>query len=307
MNAPGKLYSQDVTNFTLRFLLTADTTLEGRLVLELADIFLDRLLFTGCEVVSIWTKAPGMGARLSMAEFSEKRWAAARKKIGNNNCAVVRLEARTAFPDQTIALYVQANPPGGAEHLGSGTVDVTCSVPYLRHLAASPEKMDALIGFGIHAWTVKPAYGFGNLAFTPKRVAFAPGVAPHLELSAPPSDRVHAIPVAQTGSDIDGNIDVLICEGRGIKGAYWSNFLSGSSVRMAGGELKLRETLEGMRVERLDDGGLLIITADSPLPDDSDENRRRFIQLATALEPAFLSRAETPPQKRSLLGCFFRE
>ena len=119
--------------------------------------------------------------------------------------------------------------------------------------------------------------------------------------------RAHAIPVAQTGTDIDGNLEGLICGGRGIKGAYWANYLSEAHVRMAGGDAALRERLGGMRIERLNDDGLLIVATDTPLPEDSEQNRQRFIQLEAALKPAFLSRAETPENKRALLGYFFRE
>lgn len=309
---PEKLYGCDATHFRLRFVLASDVTMDGQLVLELADLFLDRLVFPGSPPVSIWTKAPRMNAKLAMSDFSEKKWAAARKKIASNDSAVLRLEARTAdFPNQTIALFVQANPPGGDEHLGTGSIELTCSVPYLRHLSASREKTVALIDFGKRAWHgAKPAYGFGNLASTPKRTgvaSFAMGGPPQLGLIAPPADRVHAIPVAQTGTDIDGNLDGLIAAGRGIKGAYWANYLTAVHVGMAGGESSLRERLGGMRIDRLNDDGLLIVATDSPLPEDSEENRQRFLQLEAALKPAFLSRAETPENKRALLGYFFRE
>jgi hypothetical protein len=55
------------------------------------------------------------------------------------------------------------------------------------------------------------------------------------------------------------------------------------------------------------DGGLLIVATDSPLPQDSEDNRSRFQRLEAALRPAFLSRAETPENKRALLGQFYRE
>jgi hypothetical protein len=103
------------------------------------------------------------------------------------------------------------------------------------------------------------------------------------------------------------NLEVLICKGRGIKGAYWANYLSAVYVRMAGGESSLRERLGGMRIERLNDDGLLIVATDSPMPKDSEENRQPFLQLDTALKPAFLSRSETPENMRPLLGDFFRE
>jgi hypothetical protein len=307
-----KLYGQDATSFKLRLVLASSVTVDGRLVLELADIFLDRLVFPGCTVVSLWTKAPGMAAKPSIGEFSERRWEAARKKIAANQNAVLSLDARTTdFPNQTIALYIHANPPGGSEHVQSGTIEITCSVPYLRHLAASREKIDALLDFGVRAWNgAKAVYGFGNLAFIPKRAgigSFAMGGPPRLGPVVPPATRAHAVPVAQTGNDIDGNLDGLICDGRGIKGAYWANYLSAAYVRIAGGETALRERLGGMRIEPLNDDGLLIVATDSPLPEDSEQNRQRFVQLEAALKPAFLSRAETPENKRALLGSFFRE
>jgi hypothetical protein len=306
-----RLYGQDATHFRLRFVLGPDPTVEGRLVLELADTFLDRLLFRGSPPVSIWTKPPGMGKQMSIGEFSARRWQTARKKILANASAVLRLEAKTAdFPDQTIALSVHANPPGGSETIHEGTVEVMCSIPYLRHVSASPDMVDALLRFGVQVWNVTtPAYGFGNLAAIPRRpgIPFALGGLPDIDLVLPPAEPVHPIPVAATGNDIDLNIDGLIVGGRGIKGAYWANFLRAHHVQMAGGADRLTKALSDMRIEPLNDGGLLIVATGSPLPEDSDDNRERFRRLEAALRPAFLSRAETPENKRALLGQFYRE
>lgn len=305
-----RVYGQDATHFTLRFVLGPDPTVDGQLVLALADTFLQRLLFRGSPPVSIWTKPPGMGKKISVAEFSDKRWETARKKIRTNANAVLRLEAKTAdFPNQTIAVFAHANPPGGSETIHAGTIAVTCSIPYLRHVSASHEMVDALIGFGVQVWkNTKPAYGFGNLAAIPKRAGlpFAEGGLPQIDI-VPPPDRVHPIPVAATGNDIDGNLDGLIVKGRGIKGAYWANYLSATHVSMAGGAQSIADRLAGMRVEPLGDGGLLIVATDTPMPEDSEENRQRFVRLEAALKPVFLSRADTPENKRALLGYFFRE
>lgn len=306
------IYGQDATSFKLRFVLAPDATVDGQFFLELADTFVDRLVFPGCELASLWTKAPGMGAKLNIGDFSDRRWAAARKKFAANEYAVLCLEARTvAFPNQTITLDVHANPPGGSEHLENGTIEIACSVPYLRHLAASREMVDALLGFGVRAWNgAKAVYGFGNLAITPKRAgiaSFAMGGPPKLVAAPPLAEKVHAIPVAQTGNDIDGNLAGLIVKGRGIKGAYWANYLGPVHVQMAGGAQAIAERLAGMRIEALADGGLLIVATATPMPEDSEENRQRFSQLEAALKPAFLSRAETPEQKRPLLGYFYRE
>jgi hypothetical protein len=306
-----RLYGQDATQFTLRFVLGPDPIVDGQLVLELADTFLQRLLFRGSPPVSIWTKSPGMGKKMSIAEFSDKKWETARKKIRANANAVLRLEAKTAdFPNQTITLYAHANPPGGSETIHTGTIAVTCSIPYLRHVSASRDMVDALIGFGVQVWNATtPAYGFGNLAAIPTRpgIPFALGGLPDIDLVPPPAEPVHPIPVAATGNDIDLNIDGLIVGGRGIKGAYWANYLSATHVSMAGGAQSIADRLAGMRVEALGDGGLLIVATDTPMPEDSEENRQRFVRLKAALKPAFLSRAETPENKRALLGSFFRE
>jgi hypothetical protein len=64
--------------------------------------------------------------------------------------------------------------------------------------------------------------------------------------------------------------------------------------------------LPGLRIEPLDSGGALLVATPSPLPDDSADVRLRFETLTRALEPAFLSWAETPEHKRPLLGHFCR-
>ena len=50
----------------------------------------------------------------------------------------------------------------------------------------------------------------------------------------PPAQRPHAIPVAWIGSDVDGNLDRSFCAGKGIKGAFWANYLSEIYVRTGG-------------------------------------------------------------------------
>jgi hypothetical protein len=82
---------------------------------------------------------------------------------------------------------------------------------------------------------------------------------------------------------------------------------SAPHVAMVGGEETLREKLREMRVERLNHGGLLVVATDSPLPDDTQATRERFAKLHGALQPAFLSREETPENKRGMLGYFYRE
>ena len=309
----SQLYQQDATQFTLRFFVKPATAVNGQLVLELAELFLSDLVFSGCRPCALWTKAPGMDQKPSIGEFSEKRWQTAAKKLRANENAVLRIEAQTPdIRNQKIDFYVHVNPPGGGEILQSGIVEVTCSLPYLRHLAGSPEKVEALLGFGRETWNrIGPAYGYANLAIVQKRPVFSPSAAGGAAFRPgpipPPAEPVHPIPIAYTGADIDGNIDVLICAGRGIKGSFWANYLSAAHLSMAGGASLLIARLEPIRVETLSDGGMLIVAADTPIPEDSEENRQRFLRLHAALQPALLSRDETPEGKRALLGYFYRE
>jgi len=306
------LYKQTASYFSLRFFLRSETEVEGRFTLELANMFLSDLLFPGCRPVSLDTKLHGVGRKLNMGAFSERRWNASVKKILAGQYAVVGIKVQTPdFPNQTITLNVHVNPPGGTEFM-SGDIDIYCSIPFLRHLAASPQKVEALLQFGKTAWNGidgGPAYGYGNLALNSPRVDvmewFKRPVGTPPPINAP-SERLHAIPVACVG-DVDSNLAPLYCHGRGIKGAFWANYLTRAHVDMAGGEEEIRTKLPGWRIDSLDHGGLLVVATDSPLPDDTEENRRRFLHVHAALQPAFLSREETSEGKRQMLGYFYRE
>jgi hypothetical protein len=312
-----ELYNQKATHFSLRLFIKPETEVDGRLVIDLADIFLSELIFPGCRIASLDTKRQGQSAKLNMGAFSDTRWRAAAKKVLAGQYAAIGIRAHTAdFPNQEIALSVHVNPPGGEEFLVSGDVSITCSIPYLRHLAASPQKVEALLELGKRAWNGVPggaAYGFANLAITLARAPFQPWAprppdAPFpWDYEKPPFERAHAVPVAYVGNDIDGNLASLYCNGRGIKGAFWANYLSASHVNMAGGEQQIRSKVGDMRIEPLQHGALLIVATDNPLPQDSDENRERFLRLHAALQPAFLSRDETVETKRPMLGYFYRE
>ncbi len=248
---------------------------------------------------------------MNEGDYSDRRWTTTLRKLRANELAVLWLWAQTPdFPNQKIWLSIHVNPPGGDEHLLAETVEVSCSVSYLRHLAASPEKVEALLTLGTIAWngSGRPSYGFGNLALSPRRPPFVewarmPAGTP---LITAPARRAHPIPVAHVG-DIDLNLEQLYVEGRGLKGAYWANFLTAGHVALAGGESALRAALPGMRIEPLARGGLLVVATESPLPADTDEDCQRFQQLEAALKPAFLSREATPESKRPLLGYFYRE
>jgi hypothetical protein len=314
---PQTLYNQPATHLTLPIYLRTDTEVEPQVILELAEFFLSNLLFPTTRLTALHTKRPGMGQKLNMGEFTSARWKAAQKKILRGEYAVVDISAETPdFPNQKVWLSVHVNPTGGAERLDAGTITFRCSVSYLRHLSASPDRVEALLNLATLAWSKipgGPAYGYGNLAISLPRPIFdpraplQPGAPMPWEYVKPPAQRVHAVPIAFVGNDIELNLASLYCTNKGIKGAYWANFLSAAYVDLAGGEARLKRELNGMRVEQIAHGGLLILATDTPLPEDTDETREKFLRLDEALRPAFLSREATSEFKRGMLGYFYRE
>lgn len=302
MGEPAQeIYNQRATHFRLKIFIRPEAEVEGRFMIELAERFQSDLLFPNVRVTSLHTKRPGMGQKLNSGEYSPRRWTAALNKLRDNQYAVLWLTAQLPDnPKQNISLSIHVNPPGGDEHIGSQQVEVHCSVSYLRHLAASSEKVEALLDLGKRAWTGvgRAAYGYGNLAISPKTLPWDTVKAPEVP--------AHAIPVAHAG-EIDLNLESLYVKGAGIKGAFWANFLTAGHVALAGGESALRSRLPDVRIDSFADGGLLIVATDSPLPADTEENRTRFLRLEAALRPAFLSREQTPESKWKLLGYFFRE
>jgi len=314
---PQTLYNQPATHFAMPLYLRSDTEVEPQVILELAEFFLSNLLFPSTRLTALHTKRPGDSARLNMGEFTRARWDAARKKILRGEYAVVEIRGEiTDFPRQKIWFSLHVNPPGGGERLVAGTIEVQCSVSYLRHLSASPERVEALLNLAKLAWSRVhggPAYGYGHLAITLTRPAFDPrapsahGTPMPWDYVKPPEQRAHAVPIAFVGNDIEGNLASLYCGNRGIKGAYWANFLSEAHIDLAGGESTLKSRLSGMRVEPLEHGGLLVVATEAPLPENGEDTRERFLRLDEALRPAFLSRDETPEMKRGMLGYFYRE
>jgi len=319
MDACESLYDQPAMYFTLRLFLKKDTFVPGRLIAELATTFLADLVFPPCRPKWLWTKRAKDDAKLNTGDFSERRWNAAVKKIVSGEFSALTIFAEDPdSPTQKLTFSTHVNPVGPEGYSTSfpGTIDVTCSVSYLRQLAASPAKIETLLRFGTAAWESVPggpAYGYGNLGFIPPRVPFNPhgpqqaGYRLAWDRDTPPAQRPHAIPVAWIGSDIDGNLDLSFCAGKGIKGAFWANYLSEGYVRKAGGAKAIGAGLPGIRIEALHDGGLLVVATESPLPEDSEENRQRFLAVHRILQPAFLSRAEMAANKRALLGHYYRE
>lgn len=314
------LYNQDVTDFDLRLWIKPDVETDGALVVALAEEFMTTLVLPGCRVTTLWTKRPEEAAKLNIGDFSDRRWNASVKKLLTGEYHVIRVEARNPhWPTHEISFGAQINPParqGRYDVPVIGDVHVRCSLSYLRQLAESRERVEALLHLGKAAWNGVggAAYGFGNLKFFEKIVPFNPDGPQDPEYVPPwqwpkpvPDVRPHAIPVAYAGLNVDHNLEDHYCGGLGIKGAFWANFLGKVYVDMAGGERRVRDGLAGFRIEALRSGGLLIVAADSPLPEDTEENRQRFLTLHRVLQPAFISRTEPSDRKRGLLSYFYRE
>jgi TseV toxin immunity protein TsiV len=319
MDACESLYDQPATSFSLRLFLKQETLVPGGLIVELARSFLADLVLPPCRPTWLWTKRAKDEAKLNTGDFSERRWNAAVKKIVSGEFSVLTLfAAHPDLPKQQAWFSAHVNPVGSAGYSSPilGSIEFACDLSYLRQLTASAARIEALLRFGTAAWNGvqgEPAYGYGNLGFIPRQVPFNPHGPQHAgyqlpwDRDTPPARRPHAIPVAWIGADVDGNLDRSFCSAKGIKGAFWANFLSEAYVRQAGGAEAIGTGLPGIRIETLRDGGLLVVATESPLPNDSDENRQRFLAVHRVLQPAFMSRAETAANKRALLGYFYRE
>jgi hypothetical protein len=316
VEALASVYGQSATGFVLSLYLREDTQVDGRLIVDLAEEFISHLLFPSTRLNWLWTKRAGDGAKLNIGDFTSARWKAAQKKFLGNQFAVLTLRAQTPdFPNQEIWFSAHVNPLGGAEFLSAGKWEVRCSLPYLRHLAASAGKVDALLQLATHAWNATPggpAYGYAHLAHSLARPRWdirtpkPPNVLSPWDCIKPPIERAHAVPIAYTG-DNELNLSALYVHNAGIKGAFWANFLSPVHVALAGGEAALRQTLHGMRIDRLEHGGVLIVATDSPLPEDTEATRERFWRLDEALQPAFISHVGLRDTFRDMLGYFYRE
>ena len=195
----------------------------------------------------------------------------------------------------------------------SGDIDVHCSIPYLRHLAGSPQKIEALLQFGKTTWNGIEAARLTATATSPIPLTASRchgmdaghRLARQFRSARPPNARMRSRGVRRGRREQSRRR--CTATDRGIKGAFWANYSNAVHVGLAGGEQAVRAKLPGMRIDSLDYGGLMIVATDSPLPEDTVENRQRFLEVHAALQPAFLSREETPEGKRPLLGYFYRE
>lgn len=314
------LYGQRVTGFDLRLFIRPGAVTDGALLVELGEHVMRKLVLPRCTLTGLWTKRAQLDARMNIGDFTEARWSAAVPKLRAGTYHVVELIAEDPDRvDHRIMFGAQVNPPErqrGYPVPVVGTVTVRCSLSYIRELARSPERVEALLDLGRTGWngTEEAAYGFANLAYSPRIVPFSASGPQHPDWLPPweqprgtPDVRPHPIPVAFVGLNVDMNLEESYCAGRGIKGAFWANFLTRDHVERTGGERTLRDGLPGCRIEPLRDGGLLLVATASPVPEDTPEHRERFLALHRHLQPIFIPRSGTPERKHSLLGYFYRE
>ena len=259
--------------------------------------FSSTLLFPGTRLTALHTKRPGEGARLNMGDFTSSRWKAAQKKILNGDYAVVTIEAETPdFPSQKIWFTSHVNPIGRDEFLVAGTwkVYVQRLVPAAPGCVARESRSPAGCRkasvernagrAGVRLWESGHHARAADVRSAHAQTARgSPSVGIHssrrFERCMPCQSRMSATTSKETSSSSTS-------ETAASRARFWANFLSAAHVAMAGGEAALETKLNGMRVEPLEHGGLLVVATDSPLPEDTDATRERFWRLDEALQPA---------------------
>ena len=182
---------------------------------------------------------------------------------------------------------------------GRGTIDSDVQ----RLVPAAPRRVAAKVEALLHSRSGRgtgspggPAYGYGNLAITLARPVFDPRTPQAARSSA--AVGVHQ--AARSSACMPCRSPTSATTSKGTSSSSISG--TGASRARSGpiscpprtsiwrGRSVLKAKLNGMRVERLEHGGLLVAATDSPLPEDTDATRDRFWRLDEALQPAFLSR-----------------
>lgn len=294
------LYGQPATHLALSIFLRKDHVAEGGPVVELCERFMSGLLVPPYKPVNLTTIRSGASTRDNSGPFNERRWKDTQKKLLSGDYSFVFIDGKVHENEKPSPWFLASfnNKAGG--DLSFGLVTVSFTLPYARQ--APPSWVEDLLSFGAAAWKgLGGAYGYANIAYSPPR-----GGAGRLpwELEEPPERRAHAVPVAFSAAD--NELKGLYASGKGIKGAFWANFLDADRVKALGGEARLGTLLPGFLIQPLE-GGLLIVATEHPLPPDTQECRERFLALHRALQPAFLEKSKVPEHRKPLLSYFFRE
>lgn len=92
-----------------------------------------------------------------------------------------------------------------------------------------------------------------------------------------------------------------------VKGAFWANFLSKRHVNVLGGPEMVAQVAPCYRVERLSNGGLLMILSPSPVPENKDEEKVAYAKLREFLRPVTVSKTPSIPPSLEKTGKVFRK
>lgn len=116
------------------------------------------------------------------------------------------------------------------------------------------------------------------------------------------NESIGSIPV---GDFMDINIETEFQDH--VKGAFWANFLSDRHVDALGGLDRVIQTAPYYKVERLGDGGLLLVLSPSPIPTDQNEEAALYAHLRKYLGPITVSRTPNISPALEKTGRVFRK
>jgi hypothetical protein len=291
------LYNEKVVDFTMRFFTRDGAIVPGERIAALADEFLRRLLLPGVEPVEIWTARPKIGARMNMPQFTEAKWKAVRKKIEAGAYGALSLRAKDELSPYPIVTFDTAvDPQQVVDSRGVGRIDFECKIHYLVQLLKA----------GDGAERVKSFFRFMQDTLAGLAVCGYANVGVGGRYSWKSMRRPHDIPVAFTM--VDGNLDgYMIRDRMGIKGTFWANYLDREYAARLGGAEALRAQLALYQPHVDASGGIGFFATDSPIPEDTPENRQRYRDLDSVMRPLWLSRSEVSPNKHDFMGYFYRD
>jgi hypothetical protein len=111
-------------------------------IVDLARAFLTDPILPGVAPCVLWTRRPGLEAKLNEGPYSERRWAAAVPKLIAGEYGVLYIQAADpGRADRTAHLSVVVNPTCGADTHVDAEIELSCSLPYARELCRAPERI----------------------------------------------------------------------------------------------------------------------------------------------------------------------
>jgi hypothetical protein len=158
------------------------------------------------------------------------------------------------------------------------------------------EATRALLYFGKEAFKqLQAAYGYGGIRITGRSSDI---------VNQAINENIGSIPV---GDLLDVNIEADFHDH--VKGAFWANFLNKRHVDALGGWEIMEQsgqTVPCHKVERLDNGGSLLVLTPGPVPVNEDEEKLLYAKLRRFLGPITASKRPTIPAGLEKSGKVFR-